>query len=216
MERKFFEDNELIHAVIECNYKKVKELVQGKYSKPIYDIGGWEKQCPIYIISKCYDIIFNENPDIEVFKKLKNDNTQILNLFISQFGLGNIEDLMIEDYTGAFFDDEEDRIADYTEEPTNFDITQDLNKTLWEEVTDNRRHSILKKLCELGADPYHLIEDEDEEIISFTADDVQMGTVFVRAMLEKPLEVYSLYDIVEIIALVRNMQNYDIMASYVR
>ena len=32
MERKLFEDNELIHAVIECNYEKVRELTLKKYN----------------------------------------------------------------------------------------------------------------------------------------------------------------------------------------
>ena len=43
MERKLFEDNELIHAVINSDFDKVKELVKTKYPKPVYDIGGFEK-----------------------------------------------------------------------------------------------------------------------------------------------------------------------------
>ena len=69
MERKFFEDNELIHAVIECNFKKVKELVENKFSAPIYDIGGWEKQCKVFIISKAYQIIFEYICENKTFVK---------------------------------------------------------------------------------------------------------------------------------------------------
>lgn len=213
MERKFFEDNELIHAVIECNFDKVKELVKTKFSAPIYDIGGWEKQCPVFIISRSYQVIFENNPGDKTFSKRSKENEKILSLFKSQFDLGNIDDLMIEDYTSTYFDCEEDRVSNTPEESTNFDITQNLDSALYEEITGHRRYAIIKKLCELGANPYS--EDEDEEsIIDFTSDDIQMGETFVKAMFNKPQNIYTIDNVAEIIATARNIQNYEIMTNY--
>ena len=92
MERKFFEDNELVHAVINSDFDKVKKLVETKYQKPITDIGGFVKQCPIFIIPLCLDMCFEAYPDNEVFKERNINNGKILDLFVAQFNLGKIDE----------------------------------------------------------------------------------------------------------------------------
>lgn len=213
MERKFFEDNELIHAVIECNFKKVKELVENKISAPIYDIGGWEKQCPIFIISKAYQIIFEYLCSDKTFVKFAKENDRILNLFRVQFGLGNISDLLIEDYSGFYFETEKERTM-HSDVITNFDITDNLNEVLYEEITNHRRSSIIKKLCELGADPYYKNSD-GKQTIDFCEQDVQIGLLGVEQLLKEPQDVYTISMIVVILAVARNIQNYEIMTNYV-
>lgn len=201
MERKFFEDNELIHAVIDCNFKKVKELVSTKFSAPIYDIGGWEKQCPIFIISKAYQIIFQYICEDKTFVKFAKENEKILQLFTVQFGLGNISELLIEDYSGLFFETEKERTM-HSDAITNFDITDNLNEVLAEEITGMRRSSIIKKLCELGADPYYK-NSEGKHTNELCEQDVQIGLLGVAALLKEPHEVYTISMIVVILALAR-------------
>lgn len=213
MERKLFEDNELIHAVIECNYEKVRELTLKKYKKPIYDIGGWEKQCPVFIISKAYQIIFEYYDDFEPFKKFVNDNDKILNLFSAQFSLGNIDDLLVEEYSGLYFETEKERTMQYTDAITNFDITDNLNECLAEEISGLRRSNIIKKLCELGADPYY-IDFKGNEIMAKCEDDMLAGLYVVEKILKEPQEVYTNGMVVDIIGLARNIQNYEIMTIH--
>lgn len=201
MERKFFEDNELIHAVIDCNFKKVKELVSTKFSAPIYDIGGWEKQCPIFIISKAYQIIFQYICEDKTFVKFAKENEKILQLFTVQFVLGNISELLIEDYSGLFFETEKERTM-HSDAITNFDITDNLNEVLAEEITGMRRSSIIKKLCELGADPYYK-NSEGKHTNELCEQDVQIGLLGVAALLKEPHEVYTISMIVVILALAR-------------
>lgn len=201
MERKFFEDNELIHAVIDCNFKKIKELVSTKFSAPIYDIGGWEKQCPIFIISKAYQIIFQYICEDKTFVKFAKENEKILQLFTVQFGLGNISELLIEDYSGLFFETEKERTM-HSDAITNFDITDNLNEVLAEEITGMRRSSIIKKLCELGADPYYK-NSEGKHTNELCEQDVQIGLLGVAALLKEPHEVYTISMIVVILALAR-------------
>ena len=213
MERKFFEDNELIHAVINSDFDKVKKLVETKYQKPITDIGGFVKQCPIFIIPLCLDMCFEAYPDNEVFKQRNINNGKILDLFVAQFNLGKIDDLMIEDFTGAFFDDEESRVAEWKEEPVNLDFSKSLEELLYDEITDKRRYRVIKQLCELGANPY----DESfngEEMIWYTGDDIQMGAQFIESILKKNKEKYTIDDVAEIIGFGINSQNYKIMATY--
>lgn len=212
MERKFFEDNELIHAVIECNFKKVKELVENKFSAPIYDIGGWEKQCPVFIISKAYQIIFEYLCEDKTIVKFAKENEKILQLFTVQFGLGNISELLIEDYSGLFFETEKERTM-HSDAITNFDITDNLNEVLAEEITGMRRSSIIKKLCELGADPYYKNSD-GKQTIELCEQDVQIGLLGVATLLKEPQDVYTISMIVLILALARNIQNYEIMTNY--
>ncbi len=215
MERKFFEDNELVHAVINCDYKKVKELVETKFTKPVYDIGGFEKQCPIFIISICLDMCFEAYSDKELFKKNIKSNEKILELFKAQFDLGNIEDLMIEDYTGPCFDSEEDRVSEWKKESAHFDFSKSLVELLYDEITDERRYHVIKQLCELGADPYDESFD-GEELICYTGDDVQMGSTFIEAMYKENKNVYTIDDVAEIIAFGINLQNYNIMEKYAK
>ena len=213
MERKLFEDNELIHAVINSDFDKVKELVKTKYPKPIYDIGGFEKQCPIFIISLCLNMCFAEFPDKQIFKERSINNAKILDLFVSQFNLGNIEDLMIEDYTGPCFDSEEDRVAEWKEESARFDFSRSLESLLYDEITDKKRYSVIKKLCELGADPFDESYD-GEGLICYAGDDIQMGSQFIESILSKNKDKYTIDDVAEIIAFGSNLQNYNIMETY--
>lgn len=213
MERKFFEDNELIHAVINSDYKKVRDLVDSKCPEPVYDIGGFEKQCPIFIISKCLDMCFEAYPDYDIFKKRTEENKKIINLFNAQFGLGNTEDLMIEDYTGPFFNEEEERVAEWKEESAHFDFSKELVELLYDEITDKRRYHVIKQLCELGADPYDESFD-GEELICYTGDDIQLGATYIDAILKSNKDKYTIEDVAEIIAFGKNYQNYAIMEKY--
>ena len=87
MKRKLFKDNPLIHAVVNCDYNAVKHtLSSSDYDKScLTDIGGFSKNVPLFILSKCYKIILNPKDyteDIDPFLKSKNEeNNKILNLF---------------------------------------------------------------------------------------------------------------------------------------
>ena len=85
---------------------------------------------------------------------------------------------------------------------TNFDITDNLNEVLAEEITGMRRSSIIKKLCELGADPYYK-NSEGKHTNELCEQDVQIGLLGVAALLKEPHEVYTISMIVVILALAR-------------
>ena len=84
-----FVDNKLVHAVINCDFAAVKRILDSKdYDKEwINDIGGFYDAIPIFLISYCYSFLLdNDYPekDFEFFKTKHEENTKILNLFISK------------------------------------------------------------------------------------------------------------------------------------
>ena len=127
--------------------------------------------------------------------------------------MGNIDDLLVEEYSGLYFETEKERTMQYTDAITNFDITDNLNECLAEEISGLRRSNIIKKLCELGADPYY-IDFKGNEIMAKCEDDMLAGLYVVDKLLKEPQEVYTNGMVVDIIGLARNIQNYEIMTIH--
>lgn len=210
---KLFEDNELINAVVYCDFESVLKLTNTSFKDPIYDIGGFEKACPIFIISKCLDMFFEEFVDGMNFQTKRNKNKQILALFIKQFHVEEIDNILIEDYTGCCNQDAEDLIEEKNDVPFVIDMNKDLNEQLEKVVMDNRCWRTIKELCELGANPNAMVEN-DNPIITFTEECVFLGGEKISSILKKNQKKLDIYDIEDIIWWARNYQNFKLMEKY--
>lgn len=231
MNRKLFQDNNLIHSVVNCDYKSVKKILDtSDYdSTCINDIGGFTKDVPIFILSVCYDIILNPDDYTNMSPFLKSkyeENRKILKLFETQFGFKN-DNILIEDYVEYFVESEEE----FLEEPEpaktfeeffesenlkqyeNLNI-REIDLRLYYAVWELRSYYEIKKYCEAGANPEFTLP-ENESPLDYVATEIKHLDIEVRNLLKKPQkEVLDIWDISELAWCARHQQNYKLMLKY--
>ncbi len=230
--RKLFQDNNLVHAVINCDYESVKKnLESSDYDEScINDIGGFTKDVPIFILPVCYSIILNPEDyteNMDPFLKSKYDeNNKILNLFEKQFGFKN-NNIILEDYIQYFNETEEDFLEEPEPHKTfeDFYISENLDKyksqnyreidlRLYYAVIELRSYHEIKQCCEAGANPDFTLP-ENESPIEYVAHDISGLDVEVYSILKKQRkEIYDIWDIVNIAWCARHQQNYNLMLHH--
>lgn len=232
MSRKLFRDNNLIHAVVNCNYEVVRKILESSdYDENcINDIGGFTKDVSIFILPVCYSIILNPEDyteNMDPFLKSKfEENNKILKLFKKQFGFKN-NNIILEDYIQYFNETEEDFLEDPEPHKTfeEFYISEDLNKyksqnyreidlRLYYAVWELRSFYEIKKCCEAGANPDFSLP-KNESPIEYIAHDISVLDIEVYSFLKNQrTEVYDILDIVKIAWCARHQQNYNLMLQY--
>lgn len=230
--RKLFQDNNLIHSVVNCDYESVKTILEASDydSTCINDIGGFTKDVPIFIISVCYDIILNPEDyteDMNPFLKSKyEENRKILKLFEAQFGFKN-DNILIEDYVEYFNESEEDFLEEPEPDKTfeefyeseNLKQYENLNfreidLRLYYAVWELRSYYEIRKCCEAGANPEFELP-ENESPIDYVATDINHLDIEVRQLLNKPKnEALNIWNMAELAWCARHQQNYKLMLKY--
>lgn len=230
MKRKLFKDNPLIHAVVNCDYNAVKHtLSSSDYDKScLTDIGGFSKNVPLFILSKCYKIILNPKDyteDIDPFLKSKNeDNNKILNLFDKQFDFYN---LIIEDFSEDFYETEEDMLEKPEANKTfeefyisegfdkfNFQKFRTIDLRLYYAVIELRSYYEIKKCCNAGANPEVALPEMKSPIEYVNTDILILFTDVVHLLKKQKKDSFDIYDIINIIWCARHQQNYNLMLQY--
>lgn len=229
--RKLFQDNNLIHAVVNCDYESVKQILEtSDYdSTCINDIGGFTKEVPIFILSVCYEIILNpeDYTDMSPFLKSKyEENRKILKLFETQFGFKN-DSIIIEDYIEYFYES----VEEFLEEPEPAKTFEEFFKSenlkqyenpnvreidlrLYYAIWELRSYYEIKKCCEAGANPEFALP-EKESPIDFVATEITHLDIEVRNLLKKPQnEVLDIWNIAELAWCARHQQNYNLMIKF--
>ncbi len=230
--RKLFQDNNLIHSVVNCDYETVKKILKSSdYDEScINDIGGFTKDVPIFILSVCYSIILNPEDyteNMDPFLKSKyEENNQILNLFEKKFGFKN-NNIIIEDYIQYFNETEEVFLEEPEPHKTfeDFYISEEFDKyksqnyreidfRLYYAVIELRSYHEIKQCCEAGANPDFTLP-ENESPIEYVTHDISVLDIEVYSFLKNQrTEVYDIRDIVKIAWCARHQQNYNLMLQY--
>ena len=228
---KLFQDNNLIHAVVNCDYESVKKILYSSDFNEacITDIGGFTKDVPIFILSVCYDIILNpaDYTDMNPFLKSKyEENRKILNLFETRFGFKN-DNILIEDYVEYFNESEED----FLEEPDHVKTFEEfyelenlkqyeklnfreIDLRLYYAVWELRSYYEIKKCCEAGAYPEFALP-KNESPIEYVAHDIMYLDIETKNLLKKPVtETLDIWDIAELSWNARHQQNYNLMLKF--
>ena len=232
MSRKLFQDNNLVHAVVNCNYETIKKIIESSdYDKNcINDIGGFTKAVPIFILPVCYSIILNPEDyteNMDPFLKSKYDeNNKILKLFENRFNFKN-NNIILEDYIQYFNETEEDFLEEPEPQKTfkEFYISEKLDKykshnyreidlRLYYAVIELHSYYEIKKCCEAGANPDFSLP-ENESPIDYVAHDISSLDVEVYSILKNQRdEVYDVWDIANIAWCARHQQNYKLLLRY--
>ena len=96
MERKFFEDNELIHAVINSDFDKVKKLVEKYFVKKFEEIDVQKPTYPVVVDTNCEErFVFKHKDNQQAVVYILGDNGEqnfhkrvVYNLFYAVLGFG--------------------------------------------------------------------------------------------------------------------------------
>ncbi len=227
MKQKLFSDNNLIHAIVNCDYDAVSRILQiGDYDKScLDDIGGFLKEVPLFILSVCYSIILNpedySNNMPSFLKEKYEENKKILSLFEKYFGFKN-DNIIIEDFVQDFYETEEDFSEESEQAKTfeefcasavfnkyKFQNFREIDLRLYYAVWELRSYYEIKKCCEAGANPDFALPDQ-ESPLEYIAHDISHLETEVYKLL-KEQKTFDIWNIVDLTWCARHQQNYNLL-----
>ena len=232
MKHKLFKDNNLVHAVVNCDYEEAKQILQnGNYDKEsLADVGGFCKPFPVYMICVCIEIILGDclykcAPYDAIYER----NKKILEMLCADTGFKN-QNIIIEDYIEHIYGDKTDPeeifcadecFEDYCksgrlDELKKYNITE-IDLKLYYAVFKLKSYHAIKKYCELGGRPKWNIEGVNSPIDYFV--DKNTMDIFRRVteLLQKPeKEEFNIHDIFRIVTCARDVQNMNLLDEYCR
>ncbi len=233
---KLFKDNNLIHSVFFCDYEETLQILKsGNYDKTcLKNIGGFEKDFPLFLISKYYDICFQ---DFDCNFNHKKENKKILNIWETKFGFSVKDDLIVQDYIGYCNENEPELLidcnTDKTESISEFykgkeveigefkknGIT-DLELELYYLIVCDRDYHKIKRICEKGARPGFILHPDSEDeprIIDFTGNDLFFTMNQVLSYLKGGAsQSLTIYEIEDLTVWAETLQNYNLMEQFIR